>query len=426
MIREDLLHFIWRTKRFDVKQLVTTNGDKIELLDWGQLNHDAGPDFLNSKIKIGNTIWAGQIEMHLKSSDWNNHKHSTDAAYNNVILHVVFEHDIEIETKNGYTLPCLELKSRIDSSILQNYRELMSSTARIPCEQLFHHVRDLHRDMWLERVLVERLEYKTQFILTLLVNTKNDWDEVIYVMVARYLGMKVNTEPMQMLAERVPLKILEKHSNQEHQVAALLFGASGLLDEADNDEYVQLLQREWNILKVKYSIEKLPSTIWKRLRLRPANFPSIRIAQLAALVCRAPRLMRAIRESNSIQDCRSLFLIEPSKYWKTHYSLGEVSAPRTKKLGKQAVDSILINVVSPMLFQYGKQRDQAALCDRGVDLLRELPAENNTITRIFSELDFNVLNAHSSQSVLQLHKAYCLPKKCTQCGVGQRLIQGLR
>ncbi len=426
MIREDLLHFIWRTKRFDVKQLATTNGDKIELLDWGQLNHDAGPDFLNAKIKIGNTIWAGQIEMHLKSSDWNKHNHSSDAAYNNVILHVVYEHDEDIITQSGHNIPCMELKSRIDAPVIQNYRELMSSTARIPCEPLFQHVRELHRDLWLERVLVERLEQKTKFIQQLLSTTKNDWDEVIYIMMARYLGMKVNAEPMQMLAERVPLKILEKHRDQENQVAALLFGASGLLDIAEEDSFVKLLQREWNILKAKYSIEKLPSTIWKRLRLRPANFPSVRIGQLVSLICRESRMMRFIREQNSIQELRALFLIEPNEYWKTHYSLGEASAPRSKKLGKQAVDTILINVVVPLLFQYGRLRNLESMCDRAFDILRELPAENNKITRIFSDLNYPIQNAHSSQAALQLHKSYCLPKKCTNCGIGQRLIQGLQ
>ena len=434
-MREDFLHFLWRTRRFDLSNLETTTGQSLEILDFGEYNRlNAGADFQNVKIKIDDLTWFGNVEMHLKSSDWLLHKHQNDAAYGTVILHVVYEEDVPIFYQNpnienkekGALMPCLVLKNRIPEGIFQNYWSLLNNEHWIPCQHHFYKVSEITKDLWLDRLLVERLERKTEAIAATYERNGGDWEETFWQFVARYFGSKVNAEPMERLAQGLPHLVLAKHKNQLFQIEALIFGQSGMLDIDLTDDYPKALKKEFLFLQKKHNLSaSVSKAAWKFSRMRPQSFPTIRLAQLAALVHRSSHLFSKIITPMPISDLKALFEVEVSDYWHTHYIFDTPSVFSEKSFGKEAIDLLLINVVAPFLFFYGKMRKEEAMKDCALELLDNLKPEKNVITEGYQKLGLDIKNASRSQSLIQLKTEYCDKKQCVNCAIGVAILKNM-
>ncbi len=421
---ESFLHFLWRWRRFDAHNLLTTAGQSLEILHPGEHNTHAGPDFFNARIRIGDTLWAGNVEMHLQASEWLAHRHQEDPAYDNVVLHVVLEEDRPIQRRSvGSVLPCLVLQGRIPPLLLATYQRLEHERAWIPCEGFFAATPDIIRLNWLDRVLVERLEQKTAAIADLLVTTGNHWEVAFYQLLARNFGLKVNTEPFEALARSLPLPILAKHKNNPLQVEALLFGQAGLLSGIFAEAYPQILAREYRHLAHKYGLTPLTASQWKFLRLRPANFPTIRLAQFAALVHQSAHLFSQTLETDSLRSLENLFAVQPADYWLTHYQFDKVSHPRSKLLGRDFTHLLIINTIVPFLFHYGHTKGNADFQNRALRLLEELPAEENAVLEAWAALGMPARHAYQSQALLHLKTRYCDAKRCLECGVGNFILK---
>ena len=423
---EDFLHYIWKHRLFDKSNLETTQGEKISVEQPGTHNTDAGPDFFNAKIKIGKTLWAGNVEIHLRSSEWSKHSHDSDKTYDNVILHVVEKHDEEILRGDKSSVPTLELKDRIDKTYIFNYEKLITSRHRIPCENQISSVSNFAVDHWLERLLVERLERKSKEIFSLLEKNKNNWEETFYYLLAKNFGFKLNAQPFGELARSLPLSVLAKHKNDLKQVEALLFGMARMLDRNFSEEYPASLKKEFAFLKSKFKFENSASSPWKFLRLRPANFPTIRIAQFAQIVHRSSHLFSKILECEKINQLRKLFDVSVSEYWLSHYVFEKKSSLSDKNLGTTAVDNIIINTMVPLVFSYGMNRSDERLKERAMNFLEKLSPEKNSIITKWESLGIRASNSFRSQALLELFNEYCFPKKCLTCGIGNKLIAGLK
>lgn len=421
-MKEDFLHYIWRLQRFDRQYLQTTQGEVIQLISIGEHNVHAGPDFLNARIRLGNTLWAGNIEIHLKSSEWLTHHHQQDPAYANVILHVVLEEDQIIHHPNGERIPCLELKKRIAPRLSKEYLRLVHQAAWIPCQKQIHQVSEITKSLWLDRLLVERLEEKTKLIQEALLQTNHNWEEAFYRMLARSYGLKVNPEPFEQLARSLPLNILRKHKNQLMQIEALFFGQAGMLNENFSDPYPNKLKREYEFLQKKYKLRALPKVNWKFLRLRPANFPTIRIAQLAMLIFQSSHLFSKVLAAKNTKEIEQMFDRRISPYWVNHYVFDKVSKKRKKTLGKNTIHLFIINTISPFLFYYGHQQGEEKHKDKALSLLEELKPEQNSIIQQWKKLGLTPTSAYQSQALLQLKKNYCDEKRCMDCAIGHSIL----
>ena len=433
-MREDFLHFLWRTRQFDVSNLMTTDGDALEILDFGTYNAlDSGADFQNVKLKIGDWTWFGSVEMHLKASDWLVHGHQKDAAFGSVILHVVFENDVAIQ--RTYTteapeptpsvIPCLTLKNRIPEGIFKKYWALLHNSDWIPCQQHIQNVNDLTKSKWLERLAVERLERKSAAIQIALERNKEDWEETFWQFTARYFGSKVNAEPMEMLARSLPHRILAKHKNQLFQIEALLFGQAGFLEKEFADDYLIRLKKEFQFLKNKHDLmPSVPLAAWKFGRLRPPSFPTIRLAQLAALIHQSLHLFSKVIDNQDVSALSSLFEVEVSSYWRDHFVFDTPSVSSPKKLGSDTIDLILINNVAPFLYIYGKLRGDERLKNRSLLLLEKVKSEKNTVIDGWKTLGFDTPSAADSQALIQLKTTYCDFKKCASCAIGNAILRG--
>jgi hypothetical protein len=420
---EDFLHFVWKYKRFRSFGLVTTEGDALTVTASGHHNHDGGPDFHDARIRIGETSWAGHVEIHLRSSDWLKHGHHRDRAYDNVILHVVFEDDVRIRRPSGELIPTLELRGLVEPLLYQKYRSLLLTKDWVPCQAHLGSVDQMVVRTWLDRLAAERLEEKVQGIDEILAATKNSWEDVFYQRLARHFGMKVNDEPFEMLARSVPVRLLSKHKRSVLQIEALLFGQAGFLDAIFVDEYPRMLQKEYAHLSRLYNLVPLGKHTWQFLRMRPGNFPTVRIAQLAALVHRSTHLFSKIVESDNLKAIRKLFDVETSVYWLDHYSFEKPSPRRRKPLGEAAIDNILINVIAPLLFAYGLYHANDNLKARALELLQDVGPENNNVTRRWSELGIEAQNAFDSQALIRLKRAYCSFTRCLECGIGNSILK---
>jgi hypothetical protein len=423
IMKEELLHYAWRMRRFNATALQTTDGEAVEVLHPGQLNTHAGPDFLNAKLRIGHTVWAGNVEMHLRSSDWLQHGHQTDNAYDNVILHVVYEDDAPIQRGNGTSIPCLEMKQRISRRLAAHYQRLIQSEQWVPCASTLGQVSELTLNLWLDRMAAERLESRASKILEQLERNKEGWEETFYQFMARSMGGKVNAEPMQMLAERTPLLLLYKYRHSLFQVEALLFGQSGLLEGTFQDEYPRRLQQEYRFLKQKHGLTPMPTQTWKYLRLRPANFPTIRIAQLATMIYQQAGWFSKAMAAHDLKELNNFFTIKLSNYWWDHYTFDKASHRKAKALGEQTVRSVIINTVAPMLFLYGTRKGDDRIRDKGLDKLEKLPPEQNKVIREWKRLGVKARSAYHTQALLQLKQQYCNPKRCLECAIGNALLK---
>lgn len=418
---EKLLHYIWKY-RLCGTQLISTAGSRIEVLDPGQSNTDAGPDFFNAKIKIDGHTWAGNIEIHTFSTDWYKHQHQHDEAYNSVILHVVEHANGEIKTHSGHYIPQCELK--VAPYIKQNYKYLLSIDMDIPCFHFIKQVPPVQIHWMLDALLHERLERKTTHLFTYLQQQNGSWNDAFYILLARNMGFGLNTEPFEKLALATPLSIIRKHADNIFQIEALLFGQAGLLsgEAASNDQYVQELQREYHFLQHKYQLSPLNSSLFKNLRIRPESNPHIRIAQLSVLCQRLTGLFANILTTNQPEEMKIYFHISPSDYWQTHYYLGKSSAKKQKYIGERSLDNILINTVAPILFAYGIKNNLEEYTDKAIKLLSCVNAEQNSITRLFKSAGIATQSAYQSQALIQLKREYCEKRKCLFCRIGYRFL----
>jgi hypothetical protein len=422
-LREDFLHYVWRYKQFDFQDLKTTSGENIEVFQFGMYNTDGGPDFKNARIQIDETIWAGNVEIHIKASDWLKHEHSKNPAYNNVILHVVFEADVVINNNVGQPIPTLELNGRIPLKLKNTYLKLLHEKAWIPCANQIESVSDFTKTIWLDRLLIERLQQKTTIIAEALELNNNDWETTFYQMIARSFGLKINVEPFERLAQTLPLITLAKHKNSLFQLEALLFGQSGLLEGDFNEDYPNRLKKEYKFLSHKHNLSPLPKTIWQFLRLRPPSFPTVRMAQFAALVHQSSHLFSKVLEAENIETIEKLFEVQISDYWLTHYVFDKESKKRKKSLGKSTIQLIIINTIIPALFLYGKSKGEEKYKDKALKFLEQLPAEKNKVIDNWQSLGFKADSAYQTQSLLQLKKHYCDKKNCLNCSIGNTIMK---
>jgi hypothetical protein len=424
---EVFLHYIWKLKLFNFKALRTIEDEKIELVNVGTHNHDTGPDFSNARIRIDGTLWAGSVEIHKKSSDWLVHQHQKDEAYNNTILHVVYEHDQNIYRIDGTAIPTVVLKNKIPDQYLQRYWELSVSKQKIPCEYRFFAVPTVLKNLWLERLVVERLEDKTLEIRNGLEQTKNNWEETFYQFLARNFGAKQNSTAFEALAKSLPLIVLSKHKNNLFQLEALLLGQAGFLSKSEtqktSDTYWLELQKEYTFLAKKYQLISLKASSWQFGRMRPANFPTIRLAQFAVLIHQSTHLFSKILVEPNVNDLRKMFLIQLEGYWMNHYRLGEESPKRKKSLGGGTIDLILINTIAPFLFIYGDYKGIEAYKERAIQLLQIIQPEQNSIIANWQNLGMVPNSAHDTQGLLQLKKKYCDSKRCLSCSIGHKILQ---
>ncbi|MCO4291399.1 DUF2851 family protein [Solitalea sp. MAHUQ-68] len=420
---EELLHFIWKYKLFQIGNLRTTTGELVEIINAGVHNTHAGPDFFNSRIKIGDTIWAGNVEIHRRASDWHKHLHSADKSYDNVILHVVHINDEQIKSTAGYNIPTLDLSNYIKPELLNQYQRLLQNENELPCASLIKSIDEFTLNNWLQRLVIERLEEKTAIIEAELNLTTQNWEETFYRILARSFGFHVNAEPFLLLARSLQSLVLAKHKHNYLQLEALLFGQGGFLNDDLNDEYYSSMKIEYDFLRSKYSLKPIDGYLWKFLRLRPTNFPTIRISQFAMLVFKSSHLFSKIIESEDLKQLESLFKVETASYWQQHYLFGKSSFAKEKILGKESIAVILINAVIPFLFIYGKKLGDEQLAIKALMLLENIKTEQNLIVKQFALAGIKSKSAADSQALIHLKSTYCDKKKCLNCAIGVKLLK---
>lgn len=423
-MNEDFLHFVWKYRTYQ-PQLHTLDQQSIEVLQPGLHNKDAGPDFFNAKIKIGETTWAGNVEIHLKASDWLLHKHQDDQAYSNIILHVVFESDREIYHKNGEKIPTLELKGRIDEDVYKKYFYFINNQLWIPCENDIKAVNPITVKGWMERLFVERMERKVSDLNTLYAHNRNSMAETFYQVLAGNFGFKTNEQPFVVLSRLLPASVLGKHKNSLFQIEALMFGCSGMLNHDFHDEYPNQLLQEFRFLQKKYALTCMEGHLWKFLRLRPVNFPSIRISQFAALVHKSENLFSKILDQDQVEGVKQFFDVKASAYWDNHYNFDKLSKPRIKTLGEDAIENLILNTVVQFLFFYSKLKDDQQYRDRAIEFMFGLKPEKNHIISHWNKIGIEAKNAFESQGLIELKNSYCKKKQCLNCAIGTRLLRGM-
>ncbi len=421
-MNERLLQYIWQFQYFNKEQLQTTCQQPLVILFPGILNTNQGPDFSQAKIQIGNTVWAGSVELHIKTSDWFKHGHQNDQHYNQVVLHVVWQHDTNDANKQINNIPVLELCNVVPKILLTRYENLLNQQGFIACENSITQLRDIVWQGWKERLLAERLTRKSSKILQHLESTQFFWEEVFWWHLAANFGLKVNSEAFEAIAKSLSINMLAKHRNQIHQLEALMLGQAGLLKDVHDDKYGTLLQKEYAFLKQKYNLQPIHAPVYF-LRMRPANFPTIRLAQLAMLVHQSVHLFSTIKEAEELEKLEKLFAISPNDYWLYHYNFGEATAYKEKHLGKTMFDSIVINTICPILFAYGIYHNDENIKNKAVNWLLQTKAENNYVVSGFKQLGIASKNAADTQALLELKTMYCSHKKCLDCSVGNSILK---
>jgi len=416
-MREEFLYYIWENRLTD-KDLNTSEGEWVEVVATGYRNSDSGPDFLEARIQIGDKLWAGHVEIHVKSSDWNRHGHQNDKAYKNVILHVVYENDTKVND-----IPTLELKGHFDESLFSQYQKLISSKNWIPCEKSIATVPVFTRLSWLDRMAVERLENKSETVTKILEANQFDWEDALYKLLMRYFGLKVNNEAFEYLSNILPFKTLLKHADNLLQLEAMLFGCAGLLEDDFAEDYPLLLQREFIVMKAKFSLLTMPTERWRFMRMRPSNFPTIRLAQMARLIHQNGCLFSKIKAAKETAEVKALFDVAASEYWETHYRFGAIAEAKPKHLGDATADVLMINAVIPLLFCYGKLHKDESTCETAMRFLEDTEAEDNAVIRHFASCGIKADNAMQTQALLHLYNMYCKRKRCLECRIGIVLLQ---
>jgi hypothetical protein len=424
-MKEEFLHYLWKYNLYNPEKLIDNNGNRILVINPGEYNRDAGPDFFNARISIAGTVWAGNIEIHTRSSHFDNHGHQNDPSFNNVILHVVAENDKIIFNSAGEEILTVELA--FDPALFEKYISLVNNPYVIACQDEIKNIDEILLRHWLNSLVIERLQSKTEQILKIFSETGNDWEETFYRLLTRYFGFRVNTEPFEMLATALPFRIIRKHSDNRFQVEALLFGTAGMLEEglfkdALADEYYSDLIREFKILGAKYNLQPIHGWLWKFSRLRPVNFPTIRISQLAAMLSVAGGLFSRVLETNDTEHLKHLFEVSASGYWDNHFVFGKKGRCISKNTGSQATDIFLINAVIPVLFVFCQTRDNHDITERAIGFLETIDAEENIIIEEWKNGGIAAESAFYSQALIQLRNEYCRKRRCLDCRIGSKLI----
>lgn len=421
-MQEDVLHYIWKHKAFDSALLKTTKGEDIDIVQLGQHNDNAGPDFFNAQLRISGQLWAGNVEIHIKSSDWYVHHHEMDKAYDNVILHVVWEHDTEIYRKDNSEIPTLELKDYVDKSLMDNYQRLMLSRSYINCEMHFPEVDQFLLNNWLDRLYIERLERKSEVIQQLLKASNNDWEAVLFKMLLKNFGLKINGDAFLSLANSIDFSVVRKLQNNVLDLEALLFGQSNLLTDTNiMDNYYIDLRHRYGYLKQKYNLNSDGVLPIKFFRLRPPNFPTVRLSQFANLYSLEQNLFSKVMDLKTVDGFYKFFNKGVTGFWMTHYTFGKTSKVSKKLMTKSFIDLLIINTLIPLKFSYAKTFGKSIEEDV-FKLVRAIKIENNSVVSKFMELKPMEKNALTSQAILQLKQNYCENNKCLQCAVGNSLI----
>ncbi len=417
---EDILHYVWKYRLFE-NALITTDGLSVEVIDVGIHNTNQGPDFFNAKVKIDGEMWAGNVEIHTSSDEWVKHKHHENANYNSVILHIVEKVNGEVCNQLNKSIP--QCKIVVPQGIKDNHDFLLHSGMQTPCANYIGDMPSFHLHSWMSRLLIERLERKSNHVFDLLDRYNGSWDDVFYVILSRNFGFGLNSDSFERLALSLPLRYMQKQGDNIDQTEALLFGQAGMLETADvEDDYFRKLQKEYEFLRTKYTLQSLDAFLFKKLRSRPTAFPQIRIAQLANLLYQSHGLFSKIIKCEDIGQLRLMFHVNASEYWQTHYSFGIESERKSKYLGDSSLDIILINSVVPVLFSYGKSIGNDEMCERATTFLEQIKPEKNTITTSFGKLKMPLCNAADSQSMIQLRREYCELRKCLFCRIGHQFL----
>ncbi|HAN19669.1 MAG: hypothetical protein A2X13_14485 [Bacteroidetes bacterium GWC2_33_15] len=420
-MKEEFLHYIWKYRLLKTGNLKCCSGEKIEIIKPGTHNFDSGPDFFNAKIKIDDITWNGNVEIHVNSSDWYSHNHHTNKAFDNVILQAVYHHDKDVYRTNGQLIPTLVLD--FDSRLLTNYENLLQNKLWIPCEKEIVKIDKFIISQWIEKLSIERLKEKSDSVNDLLKQNNNNWETAFYTQLASNFGFKLNSEPFELLAKSLPLNYLAKHKNNLLQIEALLFGQAGFLIDTGGDEYYNSLQKEYLFLKAKFNLKPIEKHLWKFLRSRPGNFPTIRIAQFAMLIYKSSSLFSKIIESVKPEEIKKLLLVETSEYWTNHYLFNKVSVNKVKSLGENSVDILIINTVIPFLFVYGKNKRDEKIATRAIGFLEKIKSEKNSILQSWEKLGIKSNSAQSSQALIHLKSKYCNIKNCLNCQIGNQVIK---
>lgn len=421
---ERLLHYVWQSRLWQPVSLTTTDGLPVEIINTGLLNIHTGPDFFNASVRIDGALWIGNIEIHFTSADWYHHGHHEDAAYNNVVLHVCLHANRDVFTQSGMKVPQVEI--RVPEYIQANYRQLLAEMEYPPCFRVIPNMKSITIHSLLDKMCVERLEEKTLRIEKYLKLSGGDWERTFFIALSRAFGFGVNAETFERWAMEMPLTDLAHHRDDTFQVEAFFYGQAGMLADGfpnKEDEYWKRLQSEYTFLKNKFGLTPMDATAWKFLRMRPQNFPTVRIAQLATLYVKGALTLRAVVEAESLQELTQLLSADVSDYWQTHYTFGVESAARSKKIHKASVQRLVLNAVCPTLFAYGRYVGKEELTERSFDLLQQLPAENDHIVRRWAEVGIEAKSASDSQALIQMYNTYCQRKDCLRCLIGREYLK---
>lgn len=422
-MKEDFLHYLWKFKKFETLNLSTTQNESVTIIKTGDYLELSGPDFFNAQIKIGDQKWAGNIEIHIKSSDWYVHHHEKDSAYENVILHVVWEHDAEIYRENNIEIPVLVLKNYVSSDVISSYKSLLTPKSWIFCEKEISKIDDFVFRNWQERLFFERLERKSKFIYDLLEETKQDWEAVLFCLLAKNFGLNTNGASFLQIAKAIPFSVIRKESFEVENLEALLLGTAGLLDKDGEDVYFTDLKIRYFYLLNKYQFEKCHIDFVQFFKHRPDNFPTIRLSQLANLYTKHQNLFSKIINLKSVKEVYNLLGVSASPYWQNHYQFDKESPKKAKHLSKAFLDLIIINTIIPLQFAYFTTMGETISEDL-IDFMNEVPPENNTIISKFKSFGILSKSAFESQTLLELKNEYCNKKACLKCALGMELLKG--
>lgn len=421
-MREELLHYIWKNSRFDQHLLHTTAGEKLIIFNVGEHNFSDGPDFLQAKIMIGDTVWVGSVEIHLRASEWLHHQHQDDPLYQSVVLHVVLDEDKVIYRNNGLRIPCLVLRNRVPRNLPVVYEDLFLRSRQIPCEGYLMEVNLLHQLSWLDRCMVERLEMRMGDMEKKLAILKGNWEELLHQLLVASFGQHTNKVPFQRLAELLPLKLIARNAADPENMEALWFGIAGFLSDPALDRYSAKLYQKFRQMQLKYQLVEMPVSWWNFKGVRPSNFPTLRLAQLAAFYCSNRFLLDQVLSLHSISDFEVMMQPTLTSYWDTRYTFGPPVTKKSRLLGKTQQYLTLINAVIPFLFFFGTKNSQTVVRDRSLSFLESLPAEKNNIIALWQKQDIRPINAAHSQALLHLKKNYCDKRRCLDCAFGHTIF----